>query len=488
MTTKNTNTEAELLERAAGMIAQLDQLEDRWGSDRAKWPAGQRERADRLAVGAKRLSDEIELVSKQAERYELIRTAAADPANRESGFGGGYDATPSRTTPWSSLDPELMRSESAAGWSARAHDAIGLTRGLVDSGRSGLADMVDAEGQVAAQFVVAASSPAYRSAFAKIVRNPERGMWLLDDSERAAVAALEHIRASLATTTATGGWTIPLALQPGVTIANTGAANPFRQIATVNPTISSPARMLKSTGVTAEWKSENAAAADASPTFSKVDVNLFSASAYVSASFELMQDSAVLADVLPKLLADATNRLEASAFATGDGTSAPAGIVTRVAAVTASRVSTTTASTFNTAADIYKVWDALPPRARQSGNVAWIANTAIISKIRQFDIYGGSSFWTDLSSDVRAEQRLLGAPIYEASAMDSTVTTGSNLLLAGDFGAFHVFDHVVGANLQYLPATYDPTTGRPVGAAGWHYFSRSGSDCADETQFRVLRA
>jgi hypothetical protein len=51
-----------------------------------------------------------------------------------------------------------------------------------------------------------------------------------------------------------------------------------------------------------------------------------------------------------------------------------------------------------------------------------------------------------------------------------------------------VFDHVAGANLQYLPATFDTTTGRPLGSAGWHYFSRSGSDCADETQFRVLRS
>jgi HK97 family phage major capsid protein len=152
--------------------------------------------------------------------------------------------------------------------------------------------------------------------------------------------------------------------------------------------------------------------------------------------------------------------------------------------VTASRVSPATGGAF-VVGDVYKVWDALPARARQSSKVGWIANNAILTKIRQFDTYGGSSFWADLGA--ATPSRLLGAPIYEASSMASSVTTGSNILLAGDFSAFHIFDHVAGTTLHYIPSVIDQATGRPKGAAGWHMFGRVGSDVADESQFRVLK-
>ena len=82
--------------------------------------------------------------------------------------------------------------------------------------------------------------------------------------------------------------------------------------------------------------------------------------------------------------------------------------------------------------------------------------------------------------------RLVGAPVYEASAMDSAVTTGSNLLLAGDFDAYTIVDHVAGAQVVYQPRL--GTSGNlPTGEGVWHYFARTGAHCRDESQFRVLQ-
>jgi HK97 family phage major capsid protein len=477
---------AELEEKSLGILAEMNTLEDSFGADRAGWPAGHRERYDRLKQGLQLAARELEDVATRAERMERIREAAQNPRNVERGDAcdAGAPRSSLRRSPWTGLDDDVIRTESATGWRTRAEDALGLAVGLSDAGRKSLARMVDREGSEAAALVVAASNPVYRDALNVVLANPERGMWTLTEEQRAAVGAVEAARASLSTNTGTGGWLVPLALQPSLSIANDGAANPFRQMATVEQTISSPARLVKSTGITAEWKTENAAASDASPTFTKVDVSLFAASAYADASYEIAQDARRLMDDLPRLFADARDRIEAAAFATGDGSAAPAGVVTRVTAVTASRVSPATGGAF-VVGDVYKVWDALPARARQSSKVGWIAHNAILSKIRQFDTAGGSAFWADLGASTPAN--LLGAPIYEASSMASSVTTGSNVLLAGDFSAFHIFDHVAGTTLHYIPAVIDQATGRPKGAAGWHMFGRVGSDVADESQFRVLK-
>jgi HK97 family phage major capsid protein len=98
----------------------------------------------------------------------------------------------------------------------------------------------------------------------------------------------------------------------------------------------------------------------------------------------------------------------------------------------------------------------------------------------------GSSFWGDLRDGLESEH-LLRAPVYEASAMDSAVTTGSNLVLAGDFQKYLIVSHVLGPRIEYLPNLYDQATGRPTAQRGWIYFDRVGGICTDPTQFSLLR-
>jgi hypothetical protein len=93
-----------------------------------------------------------------------------------------------------------------------------------------------------------------------------------------------------------------------------------------------------------------------------------------------------------------------------------------------------------------------------------------------FRAAAGASVTTVLTSDVGIVTLLNGtAPV----AMVATDTTGTNILLAGDFKAgYYIYDRV-GVEMRYLPVVTDTSTGRPTGQAGWFAFWRVGSKVVD---------
>jgi hypothetical protein len=58
------------------------------GEDESKWNPGILERHNRLIKGLDRATLEYDALSARGDTIEVIRAAAMDPANRESGFGG----------------------------------------------------------------------------------------------------------------------------------------------------------------------------------------------------------------------------------------------------------------------------------------------------------------------------------------------------------------------------------------------------------------
>jgi len=363
---------------------------------------------------------------------------------------------------------------------ARAATAIESiqARGFNDAQRDHATGLAEGDASIA-RHILLTGSPAYRSAFEKVLRNPEMGMGLLDGEER------EAMRAALSNTGANGGFTIPFLLDPTVILANSGSANPFRQISTVKTGTADKWNGVTSAGVTAEWLGEGSEAADASPTVAQPSITAYKGAAYIFASYEQEADGQLVGQ-LSTLIADAKDRLEATAFATGNGSSAPEGIVTGVTAITTSRVSPTTGGTFTSAsiADTFKVANDLTPRS--ASNASWVANKAIINLIRQQAMAQSSanSVFTDFA--VGQPSSLLGSSVYEASAMTATVTTGSNILLAGDFKAgYYIYDRV-GVEMRYLPVVTGASQ-RPTGQAGWFAFFRTGAKVVDPGAFRVLK-
>lgn len=423
---------------------------------------------------------DFDKANERAAKVEAVRAAAVNPVNREAGF-----SAPNVVVKRSAFDDMtaiergyLAPSEMVS----RAATAIESTkaRGLSDAAKE-QATVLAEENPSIARHILLTGSDAYRSAFEVLLRNPQHGMFMLDGEQR------EAVRAALSNTAANGGYTNPWLLDPSIILTNDGIVDPIRGLATVVRGTTDKWQGITSAGVTAEWLGEGAEAADATPTVGQPSITAIKGAAYIFASYEQEADGQLVGQ-LGTLIADAKMRLEGAAFATGAGsTTAPEGVVTGVTAITASRISPTTGGTFTSAslADVYKVANGLT--ARSQSNAVWLANKAVYNIIRQqaSAATSGNGVWTDLG--VGRPSQLLGAGTYEASTMASSMTTGSNVLLAGDFKAgYYIYDRV-GTEMRYEPIVTGVTTGRPTGQSGWFAFWRTGAKVVDPNAFRLLK-
>ena len=75
------------------------------------------------------------------------------------------------------------------------------------------------------------------------------------------------------------------------------------------------------------------------------------------------------------------------------------------------------------------------------------------------DRLAGSYFWTDFNDAVGSP--LLGSPVKKSSSMVSAVTTGSNLIVLGDFSQYIVFDRI-GTVVEFMPIVTN-SSGLPTG-------------------------
>jgi HK97 family phage major capsid protein len=296
--------------------------------------------------------------------------------------------------------------------------------------------------------------------------------------------ANDEYRAMTAGTGASGGYMVPLYLDPSMVITGAGSYNPFRQVSNVKQITTLTYNGASAAQISAGLLGENAAFTDNTPTVAQVQIPTYKIGAYIPASFEAFEDIDALAQDVQQLFADARDNYEATQFATGSG-SAPHGVVTDVTAVTASRVTPATGGTY-VVGDLYKVHQALPARFRymDAGSRAWLMSVAVIDTTRQFATANNyHAFLTDLTGG--APPRLLGDQLLESSAMSASITTGQNIILYGDFARFYIVDRI-GMSTEFIPNVFDQSTGRPSGTRAWLMHWRVGSGVADPNAFRVL--
>lgn len=338
-----------------------------------------------------------------------------------------------------------------------------------------------------AEHIARYGSPEYRDAFLDLLANPTLGVAGLTPEAARLVSDIQRTALNEGTTTQ-GGFLVPPMLDPTIILTNNGTENPFRAISTIKSITTQTWKGVTSAGVTAEWLAEATEAADASPTVAQPTITPAKAAAWIQASFEVLEDTSVGAEVAG-LLADARDRLESAAFAVGSGSNQPKGIVTALQAVTASRVAGTSgaagAADF-VVGDIYAVDNDLPPRHRP--NATWVANKVVYNKIRRFgegSTGSQSAFWVDLGGGRPPE--LIGYPCIQSSEMDSTIVSGSNddILILGDFRKFYIVDRV-GMSVAFEPLVKGSNR-RPTGEVGWFAYWRVGSDTVDANAFRMLR-
>ena len=235
--------------------------------------------------------------------------------------------------------------------------------------------------------------------------------------------------------------------------------------------------------VTTYWKAENSAVTDGTPTFAGPSITAAALTAYVTASYEIFEDSN-LASQLPGLIAESFDFAEGTAFISGSGSGAPKGIVTAISATAGSTVTATTRGSFTSAsvADVFAVANAVPSRYEDSAT--WVANKATFNTIRQMSTGSyGSLFWSDYSS--QSAERLLGSPKVAASDMASATTSGTVLAVLGDFSQFVIFDRI-GTSVEFIPNVVDGS-GVPLMQRGLVAHKRVGSDVTDVSAFRFLK-
>lgn len=475
--------QAEIVERQAAIRAELldiEQAPEPEGDDaaRAQVLADRSSTVDELVdefdtLDAEHTTLETEAapLQERADRLERVRSASLSPSNRETGVREAPQVKIGR-------DPYADMEQVRAGYLApqdlcsRALTAIeNGPRHMDDRAKERCAELIDmgnSQSSLIARHMLLTGSPEYHEEFQEYMRTLGQ-------------VTGPRMRAAMSTAGSAGGYLVPFTLDPTIILTNAGVVDPIRSLATIKTIATTTWEGVTSAGVTAEWTDEGDEWADGSPTFTQPSITPKKADAWVAASYEIMADSG-FANELGRLLADAKARLEAAAFATANtGATKPRGVVAAVAAVTASLVSAAATNAF-AKADVYSVSDALRPR--DASQASWIANKKIFNLIRQFDTAGGGAFWANLG--MKTPSQLLDAPVYECSSMESAVTTGGLVLLAGNFKEYYIVDRV-GMSLLYEPIVRGVTNGRPTGQGGWAAFWRVGADAVDPAAFRLLQ-
>jgi HK97 family phage major capsid protein len=441
----------------------------------------------------KLLEKRADPIRKRMADLDSIMKASRDPANREEAApastrtvrGMPDVVSRNRQDPLADLERVRMNLVGPSELRSRALDLI-----ETDTKRYELSDpkaeaatvraQNDGKGSIA-KHILLTGTPEYREAFRTYMENP--------DSGQAAFRAINL-------TAGSGGYLLPYILDPSIVLTNAASSNPFRRVARVVQTTSNAWQGVNSAGITGAWIQEATTASDMSPTVGQIQVTPVKGVVWVLGSYEALDDTN-FGEQLPGLLADARDRLESAAFATGSGTNQPLGVLAALgtgsrvapgATGTALQPSTGTTGGYD---DVLNLQGALPPRFRNGPGATFMGNILVLNKVRRLDLYGGGSFWTNLTSNTPAS--LLGQPAYEASDLPGTLTgasgatgTGSATLVFGDFSQFIIADRV-GVSMLYEPMVKGSGNAQlPTGQAGWYMFWRTSSTVSTTAAFRYL--
>jgi HK97 family phage major capsid protein len=331
---------------------------------------------------------------------------------------------------------------------------------------------------------LASGDPAYSRAFAKILRNPERGHLLWTEDEHRAYRAAEEVRAAMNITTDTqGGHLVPQFLDPAIVLTSAGSNNSLRAVSRVVQTTSDHWSGITSAGATSEWVAEAQEVADGSPTIANPIVPVHKYDVFVPFSIELEQDGLGFLRELQQVMADSVLQLTNTAYTTGTGSGQPTGFITALAASSPSVIVAGGGTEALADGDPYLLQGALGPRF-QAG-ATWQASLTTLNFFRQAETTNGALKYPGLHTNPPS---LLGRPVYENSNMDGVVNaaaTQSNYLLAyGDFSQFVIADRV-GSVLELVPHLVGANR-RPTLQRGAILYGRTGSDVLVDNAFSLL--
>ena len=455
-----------------------------------------RARADEIGAGLTSINTEAgdrSLNEEEAARWESLEAelaqvnddivkveaelARAERVAEQRAKWGSLQVGVSRQDPFESLDVVKRMSDDDPELIDRALSAVEKTEYrrlsymVSDEARENATRMIERVPGVA-RMAMATGSPEYMAAFRNWVKS--LGAPVYSAEEAAAV------RASMSLTSANGGYALPFLLDP--TLIHTGAAtkNPIRQIARVESGTQDKWNGVTVSNVTTAWTAEGVAFTDGSPTTGGVQVDAAKLTAYVTGSFEIFQDSSLLAQ-LPGLIGESIDYAESAAFISGSGSGAPKGVITAVSGTAGSLVTATTRGSFTSAsiADTIALVNALAVRYEDTST--WVLNKAIYRTIEQQMVGTGAVKAIEMTNG----KELFDLPVVRSSTMLSATTSGNHIAVLGDFSQYIVYDRL-GVNVEFIQNVVDGD-GLPVGKRGLVAYKRVGGDVSDVDAFRLLK-
>ncbi|MGR6526230.1 phage major capsid protein [Rhodococcus erythropolis] len=418
------------------------------------------EEAERLAT----VLDEIEFLCHVREQEQRLLQLAGTSGHVEAPSTRAHkDSDPTRDAALSNIE--------------RSHKA-----GRLSDAAATLSEALVGTDSTVARLAAVTGSDAYRSAFAKLVGDPERGhlTWLPEEAQAYRDAC--SVRGLIEGAAGTGKHLVPFDLDPSIILTNAGSVSPLREISRVVQTTSNAWNGVSSAGVVSEWTAEAAQAPDGTPTLAPEPIPVHKAASWIPFSIELEQDGLQLLPQLQALLADSALQLENAAFITGSGTGQPTGLVTALVAAGGS-VIVPAAGEALTSADVYKLQGALG--SRWQANARFAGNLSILNLIRQMETTNGALKFPGAQA---VPANLLGRPLHEVSGMDGTidaaVTAANYALVYGDFSNFVIVDRI-GTTVELVPHLMG-ANGRPTGERGLYMHRRVGSDVVNPAAFKLL--
>jgi HK97 family phage major capsid protein len=337
-----------------------------------------------------------------------------------------------------------------------------------------------------AGYLTAVADPAYESAFIKMLRDPTTGHLRFSAKEVDAVRAVtqaDQERAMAVGTGSTGGFGAPFQLDPSIMNSGTGALNPFRAISRVETVTGYEWRGVSADQVSAHYRAEATEVADDSPTLVQPVVTPRRGDAFVPFSIEVEQDYPTLVTELGTLLADARDVLDASKMISGlPASNEPTGVLSigqTGALSTSQRVLSTTTNGF-ALADVWNLKAAVPPRFIENGSI--VAAPATLDATFRF-VGGGS---TEPPLMPTRDGPVVGLRQASSSAMVTTTTTGSRLMVAGDFQAGHLIGDRLGFHIELVPHLFGSGSRFLTGQRGVLAIWRTGAAVVVPNALRYL--
>ena len=339
-----------------------------------------------------------------------------------------------------------------------------------------------------ARYLAAAGDEAYGTAFAKMVQDPQTGHLRFSPEEVEAVraaslaAAAAEFRAGPLVTSGTG-FPLPIQIDPSILITGAGALNPIRGLATVTAIGAHDWQGVSADAVVASYDQEGTEVSDDTPTLAGPVIHTQRGSAFVPVSIEATQDWPSVQSEMTRLIADARDVLDATAMLTGNGTNTLFGIFGGDATYslgTSQRVLTATTATY-AVGDPWLLKAQIPAR--------FLARTTFAAHPNTFDttyrfVGGNSTEPYQFGGGDRAGD-FLGRPKAEWSTMATGSTTGTKLIVGGDWATAYRVVNRLGMSAEIV-AHLVGTNHRPTGQRGIFCWWRTGAAVTGANALRYL--